>query len=127
MWIHTQDGFLSIIRTEKGSGTLTVRARSKADLERFLKQAETHAFVDEPVQLKGRDYPWRAEVPAWVVGEVLADAVNAIDYPNFKDRVKQRLGEFRAETLSWVWGTLLRIEGEPDAEPVFRYTEGAWD
>lgn len=125
MWVHTQDGFLSIVRTELDSDTLTVRARSKADLERFLDRADIHRSA--AVQLKGRDYPWRAEVDTKTVAEVLHDDVVNIDYPNFKDRVKETLGKMRAETLSRVWGTLLRIEGERDAKPVFRYRKGAWD
>lgn len=83
MWIFFKGGaFLSIVQkpTDKGANTLTVRARAKGDIERIFHGAKV-------VEGEGTDYLYRAVLPRSVVVARIADAVEAIDFSNFKDTV----------------------------------------
>ena len=109
MWLQTSFGFFSIVqkRGDAGSGTLTVRARSAADLdrlrERFLPELEP------TVAGAGTDYAYRARAPRAAVARAAASMLEAIDYDNFKSAVG-KTDRARAALYGEVWSVLARID-----------------
>jgi hypothetical protein len=109
MWLHTIDGFFSVVR-KPGDTVLTVRARAASDLDRLRERhlPSLGATITSP----DSDYRFRALASA----EAWADAVRtmalAIDYDNFKDAAGAALGARRMALLGEVWSTLRRIPKE---------------
>jgi hypothetical protein len=114
MWLITPVGFFSIVRKpgDLAAGTLTVRARSREDLEAL---AATLPSLGPIADRGGTDYPYRARVPRDALAEAFAAMLRGIDYPNFKDVVAARQGPERAATYGEVWSTLLALT--PGARP----------
>jgi 8-oxo-dGTP pyrophosphatase MutT (NUDIX family) len=110
MWLFTTEGFFSIVQ-KPGDTELTIRARSRADLERLAKHTELGPIIEGG----GTDYPYRVRASREVVALMVLDQVRALDYSNFKSAVGKRMGGKRAHTYSDIWGTLLNISKEPDA------------
>lgn len=101
MWICLNDAFYSIIRpADVAPGHLLVRARRPGDIERHFPGAEV-------TRTPGRDYLYRAQVPAADVGRVLAEVVANITYSNFKASVRD--GRLHDAYLK-VWGTMVGIQ-----------------
>lgn len=111
MWLLTPRGFFSAVQ-KPGDGKdemLTIRGRSKADLEN-LKDLLPES---EPYEEKGyTDYPWRIRVSQKDWALAVAQMALEINYSNFKDEVKHTQGATRAGIYSRVWSTLLDIEGK---------------
>lgn len=109
MWLMTPSGFFSIVEkpADRGQGTLTIRARDGADLDRLrLEMPEL-----SPTIRGGTDYPARATAPRAAIGDALARFVeDDLDYSNFKSAVAARMGNGRAHVYSDVWHALLAIE-----------------
>jgi hypothetical protein len=82
MWIFLNDSFLSIVADRERPDGLRVRARIAGDIERVFP----HAKVED----RGgtADYRFCAVLPRRTVGLLLCGAVRTIDYPNFKESVK---------------------------------------
>ncbi len=106
MWIVTTLGFFSIVRKPEDvpTGTLTVRARVKSDLQ-ALKSAHlpTLSAIETDT---GTDYPYRARAPQGDVAAALAALTDGIDYSNFKDAVRARQGKARADVYGKLWSVL---------------------
>jgi hypothetical protein len=80
MWIFLNDAFLSIVDKDGDGTTLLVRARRPGDLERV--------FPDASVQeTPHNDYRFRARVSRPEVIQAMAQAIERLDYPNFKGSV----------------------------------------
>ena len=105
MWIHTDQGFVSVVAHDDRPDDLLVRARARGDLE-ALVPAGTETWRDDMA-----DYPWRAVVRRSEFAAVMAAAIVGIDYRNFKNRTYETLGSERTHLLHDVWSTLRRIEG----------------
>ena len=99
MWICLSDSFLSIV--DKGDptrATLLVRARRAGDIERV--------FPEAVVSTKGgSDYAFRARLPRGRVAARIAEAVDCIDYGNFKATVRERR---RHDVYMDIWAALAR-------------------
>src|SRR6185436_6628850 len=93
MWIASNDGFISIVELKDDPTCLMVRARRRAHLEAFLSSRKGI------VETKSNDYRWRSIVPRVTVAKLLADRVPKLDYPNFKDSVKDK--ELHDMYLDW--------------------------
>lgn len=109
MWIITPIGFFSIVRKpdDVASGTLTVRARVRGDLEALRALCpELGDIVESP----HNDYRFRARGPTAAVGAVLARLTEEIDYDNFKAAVGARQGYERALLYHEVWDVLYRLQ-----------------
>jgi len=99
MWICLSDAFLSIV--DKGDpthATLLVRARRAGDIERVFPEA---AVSSEG----GSDYAFRARLPRERVALRIAEAVQGIDYGNFKATVTERR---RHDVYMDIWSVLAR-------------------
>jgi hypothetical protein len=83
MWLSLTDSFLSIVALAGPTADptqLLVRARVAGDIKRVFPQAKvTHT--------PKADYAYRTTLPRTVVATALIAALEAIDYPNFKDTV----------------------------------------
>lgn len=105
MWICQNSSFLSIVQPSAADlkanpGTLLVRARRKGDIEATFPDAEV-------ISLSGRDYLFRAFIDRAEVGAALADKIEAIDYGNFKNSVKNsRLHDAYAR----IWGVMEALQ-----------------
>lgn len=97
MWImHPDFGFLSIVKKpDTPAELLTVRARSRAHLEAFRGRAN---WQTSPIRENvGTDYAFRCEVERSVVAKAMAEAVEGIDYSNFKDENRRQ-----GRSTSWL-------------------------
>lgn len=109
MWIITPIGFFSIVRKpdDVTSGTLTVRARVRADLEALRALCPELGDIAESPH---NDYRFRASGPKAAVGAALARLTEDIDYDNFKSAVGARQGHERAHLYHDVWDVLYRLQ-----------------
>jgi hypothetical protein len=114
MWLITTTGFYSIVEKpwDRAAGTLTVRARAKADLEalRLAGLPELGDIREDP----GADYRYRAQAPRAAVARAVQAQVEGINYDNFKSAVGKRQGSARAHLYHGVWDVLYRIQGGPE-------------
>src|SRR5215471_12554372 len=81
MWIFLSDSFLSIVQSHDDPDVLLVRARHKGDIERVFTDAKVTRTPDA-------DYLYRALIARHAVARAVAEQVNRIGYPNFKNSVK---------------------------------------
>jgi hypothetical protein len=83
MWLTLSDAFLSIVSIPGDPEHLKVRARRKGDIERV--------FEDVTVTVErtpGRDYLYRAVIHRTIVAGVISKQLMDINYPNFKNSIK---------------------------------------
>lgn len=99
MWICLNNGFFSIVDPRREDDKLCVRARRKGDLERVFEVAG--------LSLPGRDYAYRAFLDRDVVAAVLMGQVLGIDYPNFKNSVKDNALH---SAYSATWSAMGRVQ-----------------
>ncbi len=111
MWIFTTDGFFSIVKSAQcGDDELAVRARVRKDLERFLDET---GFETDILEFPDGDYHYMILAPAAVVADYLAEEVEAVDYPNFKDACQRIAGgpaRARAHALHSVWSAMMGLQ-----------------
>jgi hypothetical protein len=111
MWvIMPTGGFLSAVRKpeDEGVGTLTIRARVKADL---IELRENFLPALGPIQAGGgTDYGFRASAKADDFAEAMAAMARAVTYSNFKDEVARVKGSGRARTYHTIWSVLLKLQ-----------------
>jgi hypothetical protein len=80
MWIALNNSFLSIVAHTERSDKLLIRARMPGDIERVFPDADVFT-------LEHADYKYRAVIDRGDVGNVIADLIEDIDYPDFKSSV----------------------------------------
>jgi hypothetical protein len=85
MWLTLSDAFLSIVSIPGDADHLKVRARRKGDIERVFQNSGAAVKVE---RTPGRDYLYRAVIERDVVSAVIAEQVAGINYPNFKNSVR---------------------------------------
>ena len=116
MWLSLSDSFLSIVALAGPAADpaqLLVRARVAGDIERvFPTAAVTHT--------PQHDYAYRAVVPRTLVATALAAAVDAIDYPNFKDSVTDQA---RHDTYLECWLAMHELQRRKARRRVPRLTQ----
>jgi hypothetical protein len=106
MWIATAIGFYSIV--QKPTGTICVRARTKADMDAFVKLIRG---CGKPIHTPAGDYPWRVNLSLSRFAREFHKLALLVDYPNFKAKVMATNPE-RAMLYAPVWSHLMRIEDE---------------
>jgi hypothetical protein len=116
MWIVTPLGFFSIVQKpgDAATGTLTVRARVRSDLEAL--QAAVLPGLGTITESKSTDYRFRATAPRALVEAALVKLVAQIDYSNFKNQVAKLQGTKRAHLYHGVWVVLHRMQGDASYE-----------
>ena len=130
MWLMTNRGFYSIVEKEwdRTDGTLTVRARTLEDIERFIEMCPTSpidtvlvesrpdhcaeestqsAFIEEDERA---DYRWRIRIDREEVGRVMLAHIGNIDYENFKNSVADNGLTEHAACYAKVWGDMMRLQ-----------------
>ncbi len=90
MWLCTQHGFFSVV--EKKPGEYHIRARVKGDLENLKAYASALSMPALPeIETWPRaDYRYRIRGDAGMMAAVLIALAKNIDYPNFKNRIRER-------------------------------------
>jgi hypothetical protein len=81
MWIMFSDCFLSIVSKDCQQDQLLVRARREGDIERVFPEANVKKDTKT-------DYLYRAVIPRMEIALAIAERIDDIDYPNFKDSVE---------------------------------------
>jgi len=112
MWLIANFGFFSIVQKpdDPSTGTLTVRARVRKDLESLRAR---YLFDLGPIQeYIGTDYRYRAKAPRNSVAVAMLQAVRDIDYGNFKSSVAKQQGVKRSHLYGEVWHTLHQLPEE---------------
>jgi hypothetical protein len=110
MWLVTTFGFFSVVEKpwDRATGTLTVRARAREDLE-ALKSAYLPNLGDVSED-ESADYRYRSQAPREDVVEAFARAVREIDYDNFKEAILTRQGWTRERIYHDAWRAFLAIQ-----------------
>ena len=104
-------GFYSVVAGQR-TGTVQVRARSRADLNRLRRRFDIGQRLISTLQA---DYPFRMILPVRVWQKIAAKlAADAARYKNFKNEVA-KISTSRAGTYHEVWERLKEIEGEGDS------------
>ena len=106
MWIFLSDAFLSVVADcdDHSGPRLLVRARRSGDIERVFPEAD--AF-----RVAGSDYAFRAWLPRERVAEVLHQQVEGIDYPNFKNSIRDHA--YHDAALA-AWSAMLSYQRQQD-------------
>ena len=100
MWICLNNAFLSIVTDPESPDTLLVRARRPGDIESVFPDAKV-------ARRPGRDYLYRASINRDEVAATIACAALKINYPNFKDSVRN--AELH-DAYARVWGVMANIQ-----------------
>lgn len=113
MWIFSNLGYISVVQKPDDT-LLTLRARVASDLDRL--RDEHLPTLGPTLTTGGTDYPFRAVATRDAVADAMAKMVRAIEYPNFKSEVAERLGHDRDGVLHQVWSATRKLE-RAEAEP----------
>ena len=82
MWVCLNNSFLSIVSKECGPDQLLVRARMKGHIEAVFPDAKV-------AESTNTDYRYRAVVSRLEVADALSAEVMSLEYPNFKNSVRE--------------------------------------
>ena len=82
MWLCLNDSFLSVVTDKTDSSRLLVRARRQKDL---VNAVGPDAKIENTLD---HDYHWRTYISREDFKLLMMDRIDGIDYPNFKDSVK---------------------------------------
>lgn len=109
MWVITDFGFFSVVQKpgDAEAGTLTVRARVRADLEALARRTPAMGPIREGA---GTDYAFRAQAPRAALAAAMAQAIEDIGYSNMKARVRKSQGPAREAVLHDVWHSLHALQ-----------------
>jgi hypothetical protein len=80
MWIMFSDCFLSIVSKDCQADELVVRARRPGDIEQVFPGAKVKRDTKA-------DYLFRVVIPRMEIALRIAERIDDINYPNFKDSV----------------------------------------
>ena len=81
MWLCLNNAFLSVVSKGCGPDQLLVRARMKGHIEAVFPDAKV-------TESTNTDYRYRAVIKRADVAEAIGAAVYRVEYPNFKNSVK---------------------------------------
>jgi hypothetical protein len=95
------------------NGTVSIRARVRADLEGLRAYLPVMGDI---IETDDSDYRYRVIAPHEAFAAAVAAMAGDIDYDNFKSVVAERQGEDRADVYSNVWADLLALQTE-EARP----------
>ena len=104
MWIFTTSGFISAVRNPNDR-TIIVRARDRESLTQISLYCKTTITLTQFA-----DYPYRIVISPEKLIEWINNEIKAIDYSNFKNRVKITRGNKFEKALTQVWNIMHNIE-----------------
>lgn len=118
MWVFLSGSMLSIVAHKDNPDMLHVRARVAGDIEAVFPGAEV-------LETPNGDYQFRADIPRRIVGIVMSNLVNDINYTNFKNSVKDRERHdvyYKVWNAMWEWQYRIKQSvkpkrGRPRKEP----------
>jgi hypothetical protein len=105
MWVFTNTGFVSIVQHREQVDLMIVRARRAAHLQSLFPGAEV-------LETKNADYRFRTFIHRGRVKDALAAAVDALDYPNFKNSIADASYH---DAASAVWNVMYQLP--PSSQP----------
>ena len=101
MWVCLSDAFLSIVHKDCEPDELLVRARRQGDIQKVFPDAKVKKTV-------GNDYLYRAVIKRTVVAEAMTKlAMETIDYPNFKNTVRDNKLH---SAFNAIWHTIAKLQ-----------------
>lgn len=112
MWIITKIGFFNVV-CQDSDGTLTIKARSREDLERLNSYVPYTS--DDIEESDTADYRFRVKAKKNGVRSGLARLVDEIDYPKTKPKLSELHPERGGIYLN-VWEDLGAIQWEKEKE-----------
>lgn len=107
MWICLNDAFLSIVVDQTHPGYLLVRARRRGEIEKVFPDSIVLRNV-------GSDYRYRAFIPRSQVALLLVERLEAIDYGNFKNSVRDA---DLHDAYYQIWRTMVRYQEREHCTP----------
>jgi hypothetical protein len=112
MWLFTTDGFYSAVEDRDDPSMMVVRARVKQDAFTLQDRLQDQRCYVEVKHTPDRDYAYRLFVPRLSWATYLQNAVERIDYNNFKDAVHQQQDRDRDIAYGDVWATMWQFQHE---------------
>jgi hypothetical protein len=103
VWIFHPDGFCSVVIDRQRPGNLHCRGRVKGDLEKLFPEFKKDVTVSPE-----RDYRFRLSVPRTYVAQKMREAVEFIDYDNFKHACPPD----RQSPYLRVWNVMFNLQDE---------------
>lgn len=100
MWIMLNNAFLSVVDKAPKPDQLVVRARVEGHIEAVFPNAEV-------IRDASGDYLFRAFIDREEVAEAMYQAAMNIDYPNFKNSIKDNRYH---DACSRVWGVMSGLQ-----------------
>lgn len=130
MWLFTDTGFYSVAevppwdkKLPEATEELVVRARVKADLDRLRERYMPG--LGPSLTTPNCDYRFRAYVSRKELARGYGRMAAQLDYHNFKNTVRTRMGAKREEPLHRIWSIMHALQRRPRwrPEPI---DEDAW-
>lgn len=100
MWIMTSNAFLSVVDKSSEKGCLLVRSRAPKHIKNVFPDANVRETF-------GTDYRYRADIPRADVAAAVVQQIEAIDYSNFKDSVREKRYH---DALMGVWHEMAELQ-----------------
>lgn len=104
MWIAMNDSFVSIVQDRKDRNSVVVRARVKEDLISLFPQQ-----APDIIETDDSDYRFRLFLDKKLVADVVRQRVIGINYPNFKDSVKEG---WRKQAYMKIWNVMYDVQAQ---------------
>lgn len=106
MWLFTTQGFYSVVEHRDDPQLLIVRSRAREDLEALREQIPELELIEDDQA----DYQWRAIVTREQWDTAVSELTEGIDYPNFKDAVRDSQGDARSFLYGEIWLILRQLQ-----------------
>lgn len=100
MWVFLNNSFLSIVDKAPDISKLVVRARVEGHIEAVFPDAEV-------IRDASGDYLFRAFIDRQAVADAMYQAVNGIQYNNFKNSIRDNRYH---DACSRVWGVMSGLQ-----------------
>jgi hypothetical protein len=105
MWIFTETGFVSAVKTPLEEGKYAIRARDEESLAGLIE-----ATGAELITTSHTDYKYRVILEPEQFVSWLTDQAANIEYTNFKNRVAQTRSYKYTEALHDVWSAMWKTQ-----------------
>jgi hypothetical protein len=110
MWIMLSDCFLSIVSKDCQPDELVVRARRPGDIEQVFPGVKVRRDTKA-------DYLYRAVIPRMDIALRIAERIDDINYPNFKDSVTD---DALHRAYMQVWFAMVELQPLPPYSGVIK-------